>query len=204
MKLAQVFDNAKLYEIFQFALAKKTSHNVIKNEILKPDDGISSVLDFGCGIGYHSRFFPYAEYLGIEPLESCIAIANKNYADSSTQFISGDHLYLKNLNNESFDLVIAVGVLHHIDDEIFNEFIRETYRILKPGGRLTTLDPVFHLRQTKISEWLVKRDRGAWVRTELEYINPVEKFFSGKIETKIYSNLNRIPYDHFAMSATKN
>ena len=124
MKLAQVFDNAKLYEIFQFALAKKTSHNVIKNEILKPDDGISSVLDFGCGIGYHSRFFPYAEYLGIEPLESCIAIANKNYADSSTQFISGDHLYLKNLNNESFDLVIAVGVLHHIDDEIFNEFIR--------------------------------------------------------------------------------
>jgi SAM-dependent methyltransferase len=203
MKLAKVFDNAKLYEVFQFALAKKTFHKIIKNEILKPDDGISSVLDFGCGIGFHSKFFPSAEYLGIEPLASCIAIANKNYADSSTQFILGDNSHLKNLNNESYDLVIALGVLHHIDDETFNEFIRETYRILKPGGRLTTLDPVFHPRQTKISEWIVKRDRGAWVRTELEYMGPVEKFFSGKIETKIYSNLNRIPYDHFAMSVTK-
>ena len=138
MKLAQIFDAAKIYEIFQFALAKKTSQYVIINEILKPDDGISSVLDFGCGIGYHSKFFPNADYLVIEPIESCIAIANKNYADSSTQFILGDNSHLKNLNNESYDLVIALGVLHHIDDEIFNEFIRETHRILKFRQRART------------------------------------------------------------------
>ena len=156
MKIAKVFDNAKLYEVFQFAIAKKTTHEIIRNEILKPGDGISRILDFGCGIGFHSKFFPSADYLGVEPLESCIKIANKNYADSSTQFILGNHSYLKNLNNESFDLVIAVGVLHHIDDEIFNEFIRETFRILKSGGRLTTFDPVLHSKQSKISEWVVK------------------------------------------------
>ena len=203
MKLAQVFDNAKLYEIFQFAVAKKATHEIIRSEILKPDDGVSNVLDFGCGIGYHSRLFHSAQYLGIEPLESCIERANKNYSGPLTQFILGDHSLLRDLKSENFDLVIAVGVLHHIDDEICREFIREAYRILKPGARLTTFDPVLHGRQTKISEWVVKRDRGAWVRTDVEYLNSIEEFFPGRLETTIYSNLLRIPYDHIAISATK-
>lgn len=203
MKLAQVFDNAKLYEIFQFAVGRRGTQEIIRNEILKPDQ-IVNVLDFGCGIGYHSELFKSAHYMGIEPLDACITVANRKYASSRVEFELGDQLSLKALPESSFDLVIAIGVLHHIDDKIFREFVQEAFRILKPGARLTTFDPVFHSKQSKISEWVVKQDRGGWVRTEGGYLEIIAKTFPEDIETKIYSNLLRIPYDHIAISAFKN
>lgn len=202
MKLAQVFDNAKLYEIFQFAIGRRGTQELIRDEILKPDQ-INNVLDFGCGIGYHSELFKSAHYLGIEPIESCITVANKKYASSRVEFRLGDQISLKSLPGNSFDLVIAIGVLHHIDGNIFAEFIQEAYRLLKPGGRLTTFDPVFHSEQSVISEWVVKQDRGGWVRTEGEYLETIAKTFREVIETKIYSNLLRIPYDHISINAYK-
>lgn len=202
MKIAQVFDNAKLYEIFQSVVDRRETQEIIRNEILKPDQ-ITNVLDFGCGIGYHSELFKSAHYLGIEPLEACIAVANRRYASSRVEFELGDHLSMKALPDNSFDLVIAIGVLHHIDNEIFGEFIQEAFRILTPGARFTSFDPVFHSEQSKISEWVVKQDRGGWVRTEADYMGVIGRTFQGVVETKIYSNLLRIPYDHIAIHAFK-
>ena len=202
MKLSQVFDSPKLYELFQSIVSRQGTLDTIKNEIVKPDQ-IMSVLDFGCGIGNHSELFKSAHYLGIEPLEACVAVANRKYANSTVEFRVGDHLDLKSLPDSSFDLIIAIGVLHHINSEIFIEFVKEAFRILKPGARLTTFDPVFHKEQSKMSEWIVKQDRGSWVRTESGYVEIVERNFQGKIDTKIYSKLLRIPYDHIVINAFK-
>jgi len=57
MRFVNVFDNASLYKLFQFAVSRPDTISRIRKEILKPD-GVSSVLDFGCGIGYHSLEFP--------------------------------------------------------------------------------------------------------------------------------------------------
>jgi SAM-dependent methyltransferase len=203
MRISQVFDNAKLYETFQFAVAKKSTHRIIRDEIIQPA-GVSEVLDFGCGIGYHSKLFTDANYLGIEPLASCIKMANASYSGSNVEFRLGDHSLLKTLKSESFDLVVAICVLHHIDDEILENFSKEAYRVLNIGGRLTTFDPVFHGEQSKISKWVVSQDRGEWVRTEQHYLDLIKKSFPGRIESCIYSKLLRIPYDHIAISAIKN
>lgn len=203
MKIANVFNSAKLYGAFQFAVAKKNTHNVIKDEIIRPDE-VSVVLDFGCGIGYHSKMFPSAMYLGIEPIKSCVKLANKHYSNPNAEFRAGDHALLTDLESESFDLVIAIGVLHHIDDSILRIFAKESKRILRPGGRLTTFDPVLHIEQSKVSRWVVKRDRGAWVRTEQDYVSKIQEVFSEKIETRIYSKLLRIPYDHIVIDVLKN
>lgn len=202
MKLSQVFDRPKLYELFQSIVSRHGTLDTVKNEIVKPDQ-IKSVLDFGCGIGNHSELFKSAHYLGIEPLEACVAVANEKYASSMVEFKMGNHLDLKSLPVSSFDLVIAIGVLHHIDSEVFIEFVKEAFRILKPGARLTTFDPVFHKEQSKMSEWIVKQDRGSWVRTESEYLEIIQSNFQGIIDTKIYSKLLRIPYDHIRINAIK-
>jgi cyclopropane fatty-acyl-phospholipid synthase-like methyltransferase len=203
LKIADVFNNAKLYSAFQFAVAKKSTHQVIKDEILRPA-GVSKVLDFGCGIGYHAQIFSPAEYLGIEPIEACVKLANKNFSSENIEFRLGNHASLKTLKSESFDLIIAIGVLHHINNEVLDTFAREAFRILKPGGRLTTFDPVLHSNQSKVSKWVVMQDRGSWVRTELGYLDSIKKYFSEGIETKTYTNLLRIPYDHIAIHSIKN
>jgi SAM-dependent methyltransferase len=197
-----MFDNAKLYELFQFATASRKNKQFITDQIINPK-GVSDVLDFGCGVGYHSQLFKSGNYLGIEPISSCIDLANRKYAESNIKFLKGDHLHLKTLESNSFDLVIAIGVVHHIDNEVFNVLIKEVHRILKPGGRFTTFDPVLHPNQSRVSEWIVKRDRGDWVRTESEYVNPLKRYFSERIEAKIYTNLLRFPYDHLAITAMK-
>jgi ubiquinone/menaquinone biosynthesis C-methylase UbiE len=146
---------------------------------------------------------PEANYLGIEPLQSCVRKARLMFSGTNRQFVLGDHKQLKEIPDESFDLIIAVGVLHHIDDDIASEFIEEGWRILRRGGRLTTLDPVFHSDQSILSRAVVKWDRGKWVRTESEYSEIITAHFPGKKEARIYSGLLRIPYDHVTFTLIK-
>jgi SAM-dependent methyltransferase len=202
MRLVNLFDNANLYKAFQFAVSRPNTLSVIRNEVLKPE-GVQSVLDFGCGIGYHALEFPNANYLGIEPLQSCVKKANDLFSGSGRHFILGDHTSLSKIPDSSYDLVIAIGVLHHIDDNIMSEFLEESYRILRKGGRLTTFDPVLHPAQTVLSRWVVKRDRGKWVRTESEYSVILTTYFPGIVKQKIYSKLLRIPYDHVSFDLIK-
>ena len=119
------------------------------------------------------------------------------------KFQIGNHLNLKSLPENSFDLVIAIGVLHHIDSKIFTIFAKEAHRILKPGARLTTFDPVFHKHQSRLSKLIVRQDRGNWVRTEQEYLDIIDSNFEGKISSRIFSKLLRIPYDHIVINAYK-
>lgn len=202
MKFADIFDNALLYKLFQFSVISNSSRQRIRDEVLKPI-GVEKVLDFGCGIGYHSLDFSDSDYLGIEPLSSCVVKANKMYKAKNSNFIVGDHLTLSSIADSSFDVVIAIGVLHHIDDEIFFQFVKEAHRILKPGGRLTTFDPVFHANQSILSRLVVARDRGEWVRTREEYLFPVRNAFGGRVSDNIYQRLLRIPYDHIHMEARR-
>ena len=202
MKLAKVFDNAQIYKIFQYGISKPGTAEIIRKQVLKPS-GVNSVLDFGCGIGYHSEEYANSEYLGIEPLQGCVDKAKDMFSRPRATFIVGDHQTLKSIPDSSFEVIIALGVLHHIDNRTFAEFLREALRILKPGGRLTTFDPVFHPNQTLLSRWVVARDRGEWVRTTEEYLLPVMDSFQGNVSYKIYERLLRIPYDHIHMEARK-
>jgi SAM-dependent methyltransferase len=202
VKIARVFDNANLYNLFQIGVQKSGTKDFLSSEILKTDS-VERVLDFGSGIGHHSQLFQGKQYLGIEPLESCVLSAKRLYKDSTATFLLGDHTALKSLPESTFDLVFAIGVLHHIDDLVFNEFVNQAFRLLKPGARLMTFDPVLHGNQSKLSKWVVKQDRGHWVRTENEYLAVIKTVFSGDTDSRIYSKLLRIPYDHILINTTK-
>ncbi len=202
MNIAKVFDNANLYNLFQLGVQKSGTKDFLNSEILKTDL-VDKVLDFGSGIGHKSQLFQGKQYLGIEPLESCIRAAKRLYKDSNSKFLLGDHTTLKSLPGGTFDLVFAIGVLHHIDNLVFSEFVKQAFRLLKPGARLMTFDPVLHQHQSKLSKWVVKQDRGNWVRTEKEYLAVINSSFTVDTDYRIYSKLLRIPYDHILINTTK-
>lgn len=202
MRISQVFNNANLYNCFQLVIQKRGTKEFLNSAILN-SESIERVLDFGSGIGHHSQLFQGKQYLGIEPSEACVLSAKRLYKDSSATFLEGDHTALKSLPEGTFDLIFAIGVLHHINDSFFNEFVDQAFRLLKPGARLMTFDPVLHRHQSKLSRWVVKQDRGQWVRTENEYLAVIERCFLNNTDSKIYSRLLRIPYDHILINATK-
>jgi ubiquinone/menaquinone biosynthesis C-methylase UbiE len=201
MRVQNLFNNPLMYKFFQTLISRKSTLEMIEIEIINAPDS-TSVLDFGCGLGHHSKSFNNQIYLGIEPTESCIQVANRFYARQNVQFRVGDHKTLAEYQDASFDLVLAMGVIHHMNDNDYKEFITEANRLLKPGGRLVTLDPVLHDSQRRISKWVVSKDRGEWVRGQSDYLTTLKNSFSD-IDTKIFSGLLRLPYDHISVTARK-
>lgn len=195
----QIMDNPLIYRAFQRMILRPKFEIILNNQIIRPKLA-SKILDFGCGVGHSSQLFTHASYVGIEPLSACIDRAKSMYNRANSTFIVGDENYLANLDDEDFDLVIAIGVLHHISDKSATKFISEAKRLLKPGGRFVTLDPYFFTGQRKTSRFVISQDRGKNVRTEDAYKSLISGEFH-QIEITKFSKMIRIPYDHLAITA---
>lgn len=98
-----------------------------------------SVIEFGCGTGAFTKYLAdyNLEIIGVDISEECISYAKKNEI-KNTKFIVGDIEHL-DFEDNSFDIVVASGVLHHFPD--FLEVLKEAYRVLKPGGRFFAYEP---------------------------------------------------------------
>src|SRR5262249_59511280 len=98
----------------------------------------------------------------------------------------------------SYDLALANGVLHHLDDEQALSLLRLAYTALKPGGRLVTFDGCFTPDQSRIARWLLRNDRGKFVRDEGEYRCLASTVFP-EIHAQVQHGLLRLPYTHIFM-----
>ena len=101
--------------------------------LFKDISGNDKILDIGCGNG---RFFPFfrGKYLGIDNSERLLELARKKFPKANFQ--KADALNLP-FNNESFDKIYSIAVLHHIPSkELRLRFLREAKRVLKPNGFL--------------------------------------------------------------------
>jgi len=82
------------------------------------------------------------------------------------------------LPDQQFDVVMAIGVLHHLnDDEALNLF-RLAKNVLAPSGRLITVDPCFYKAQPLDQRIVVSLDRGKHVRQRGEYTQLAANVFS--------------------------
>ena len=161
------------------------------------------ILDFGCGPGDLLGRFLDADYLGIDPLDGCV-----NAAQSKLQKLKirgevqlGDHNSLLKLEPGSFDLIIAIGVLHHMPDSDAQTFLNYAARLLKvETGRLVSLDPCLFDNQSIASRFMVQRDRGRFVRHHDEYKSLVQIDFR-EVSLNQHSKILRMPYDLLSMTA---
>lgn len=98
----------------------------------------ANILDFGCGDGisceFFRKYFPDATITGVDVSSESIKIAqDKNIFNSS--FISYDGNELP-FENNSFDLIFAAGVFHHIEKQKHSALAKEINRILNKNGKL--------------------------------------------------------------------
>ena len=159
-----------------------------------------SILDFGCGPGDILEFFPDVDYLGIDIDAEYIRKAKSKYGDRAS-FICSELKDIKLNKPNSFDFVIASGVLHHMNDSECSNFFEFAKVALKPNGKLLTLDGVYIKNQNAVSKYLLDKDRGQYVRDEETYKKLIQNHF-GHVITTIEENYFHIPYTLLIMEAS--
>ena len=159
------------------------------------------LLDVGCGTGSLKRFLPDVDYVGYDQSPAYIQMARKQYEDGA-EFHVGEVAEMDPANFEAFDIVIAVGLLHHLDDDDVHRFCDVAWDALANNGRLVTIDPTFVPKQSRFAKWLIKRDRGMNVRRPEEQQPLVQARFAN-VTFEVRTDLLRIPYTHLILTATK-
>lgn len=159
------------------------------------------ILDIGCGTGNILKYLPDVEYLGFDMSQKYINSAIKNYGDQGTFFCKKLTLDVIKYPTR-YDIVLANGVLHHLNDEEALELFKVAHSVLKLSGRLITIDGCFFEKQSLIARILLSIDRGEFVRNKEEYLSLASGFFS-KIKTSIRHDLLKIPYTHIIMECVK-
>lgn len=105
-----------------------------------------TVLDFGCGDGARSLDYAkrgatvYAFDISSESVRALVEAAEKaGIADRIHPSVMPAESLV--YDNEMFDLVLGVAILHHTDVALVE---REIGRVLKPGGRALFIEPLAH------------------------------------------------------------
>ena len=113
--------------------------------------GARSILDIGCGAGNQTlnllRVFPQAECILLDISSAMLERARERVgraAAGSVTVIEGDFRTAA-LPRESFDVIVASAVLHHLrDDGDWFRAFKKIHSLLKPGGVLLVSDLIRH------------------------------------------------------------
>lgn len=108
------------------------------------------VLDLGCGNGrfYDSFIKNGVFYTGVDNSENLIEIAKKKHSEGEFTLASALNLPF---NDEEFNAVYGIAILHHIPSESMRRmFMEEAKRVLKKGGCLVLT--VWDLNEKKEQE----------------------------------------------------
>jgi len=163
----------------------------------RPSDRI---LDVGCGPGSMVPYLPRSEYVGFDANPDYIQQARRRFPEAH---FTCDRVNEYNLpQSEYFDIVIALGILHHLEDKEAVQLFRMARRTLKPQGRLITLDGVWVAGQSRFAKFLLSRDRGRFVRRAEQYVALASTSFS-TVNSTVRHDMLRIPYSHLVLECSR-
>ena len=181
-----------LYNVFQSAVGGNALRRKIIQNHVRAKAG-DKVIDIGCGSAQALQCLSDVEYLGFDINPDYIAFARRTDGSKGI-FVTGDTRSLQDDSRfKSADIVIAIGVLHHLDDREAADCIQFAYNSLRSGGRFITHDACWVPNQGACSRYIMSKDRGRNIRTEQEYRELAAKVLKN-VNTWVNTTPMRIPY----------
>ncbi len=193
-----VLGAASIYSSFQDFLGADAARRAFVARHVRPHAGMR-ILDVGCGPSDIFAHLDQVTYVGVDRSSNYIAAAKAKFGHRGT-FICGDVTELKLPVDERFDVVLAIGLLHHLSDAEAISLMSSLTALLSLSGRFVTVDPVKENQQHPIARLMISLDRGKNVRTKEQYVSLLRSSFR-TVEAAVYRDLMRIPYSHLIAEA---
>lgn len=188
-----------IYDFVQNLMGADTGRRILVRDHIRATDG-DRLLDIGCGTARILDYLPKVGYHGFDQSQEYIDAARRRYCDrgafacAMVEQAVIDHL-------EPFDIVLAMGLLHHLDDAGAIGLVRLAHSALRDGGRIVTIDPCFTEGQAFVSRFLVRNDRGQSVRYPDGYVAIAKSVF-GNVDASVQHRA-WVPYTHCIMECIK-
>lgn len=172
---------------------------IAKNAQIKKSD---SVLDAGCGVGGTSFFLANnigCSVEGISLSEAHIQRALEYKKDNDPNNLvtfSCQNFCETSFSDNSFDVIFGIESIVHAEDK--SAFLKEAYRLLKPGGRLLVSDYFLRHPQDEKEKETLKKWAYSWAIDDFiyedDFLKEVKKngfntFFLKDISKNVYPSI---------------
>lgn len=192
----RLLERSGAYSLLQRTLGARRAWRLFVTRHVRPRPG-ERLLDVGCGPADMLEFVPDGvRYVGVDLNPRYVETARARYGARGL-FICDDATAVP-AEEGPFDVVSAYGLLHHLDDAHVRRLIAVAVAHLRPGGRFVSMDPVLVRRSSEVARWLVRHDRGEFVRSAEGYVELARGSFA-ELRTTVRDDALRVPYTHLVM-----
>ncbi len=192
-----VLSLASVYRLAQRAIGAEAFRETLASEILGVREG-DRILDIGCGTADILEHLPPVDYVGFDASERYVEAARARFGDRGRFVTAGPTDVDDSFGNRT--LVMAIGVLHHLDDTTAHEALELAATALDTSGTFVSVDPTFTDDQHLVARLLIERDRGRYVRTPEQMQLLVRDHFDG-VDMEVRHDMLRTPYSHLIVRA---
>ena len=193
--LERALASARNYEAARRVIGAESEMRNLMLRVVEPSADLR-ILDFGCGNGRLVPFVGQAQYVGIDNNPSYIRSAKDRNRQNNATFLCADLRDLASMDIAPCDVIVSIGVLHHLDDEAAATALEACAGLLKTSGRLVTMDPCFDPDQHPVARVLMALDRGKYVRHPTNYESLIGTHFVTDLAEN-WTDIYRFPYTHF-------
>ncbi|MDQ6999727.1 MAG: class I SAM-dependent methyltransferase [Mariprofundus sp.] len=196
-----IFSQPAIYNLAQRLVGAEKARRMLVRDYIPRQPGLR-VLDIGCGTAEILQHLPAdTEYYGFDASEDYITQARRHFG--SRGIFTAELVGQATVNDmPPFDIVLAFGLLHHLDDGDARTLFKLAKQALKKKGKLISIDPVYTTGQSQLARWLISKDRGQCVRTAEVYEKLATSQFD-HVRATVRHDMLYMPYSHLILECKK-
>jgi cyclopropane fatty-acyl-phospholipid synthase-like methyltransferase len=198
-QLRSVLALPQAYELYHYLIGAPGRSRALVADYIQSKPG-DRILEIGCGPGSIVPYLPESEYVGFDASPSYIRKAQRRFPQ--LKFICQRVSQYSLPQQSYFDVVLALGIVHHLDNAEARQLFQIAHDALKPGGKLVTMDGVYCPDQSSVARFFLDRDRGRFIRTEEQYRQLASGVFPS-VKSSIRHDLLRIPYTQIFLQCVR-
>ncbi|MDG2516971.1 SAM-dependent methyltransferase [Lysobacter soli] len=197
-----ILSSAVVYDLTQRILGAERSRRILVRDYIRPEHG-DLVFDIGCGTAEMLRHLPgHVRYIGFDLSQSYIDAARSRFGDRGSFECIDVADYQDSAHDGGADIALAIGLLHHLDDDRAAALMRTAWNKLRPGGRLITIDGTLVPDQSGMARAIILKDRGQNIREPAQYTSLATQVFDS-VKTTVRHDMLFVPYTHCILECTR-